>query len=171
MEHQHLFSGVAFTVSRSCGPSMLIVWPLPSWVAAAKLWPVLPCCSPNTHSSTSWQHVLSSVWKTSLPLSICKTFISSFLPIFLFLFASLSFRLSIYHSQLCCQLPCFPVSKGWKRCLSVKKNLQLCFISPLTTHCSCLWLSAAKPLPRHKYHFFLWHTLNFSVVWQKVCIY
>lgn len=138
VECQLLFSGAAFIVLRSCGPSMLIVWPLPSWVAAAKLWPILSHCSPLTCSSVSWHHSLSG-----LHLSIFLNSHHPFSQFFLCLLISPLFRLSIYHSQLCCQLPCFPVSKGWKRCLTVTHNLQLCFISHLMVHCSCPWLSAS----------------------------
>lgn len=132
---------------------MLIVWPLASWVAALKLWPALSRCTPPARSV--WLYALDSThllrqasqnvgsWKTSLSPSLSLILYLFPSPNFSIVSVSVSLCLSIYQSQLLSQLLRSHVSERWKRCLTVKKNLQLCFILHLTGCCSCLWLSAS----------------------------
>lgn len=54
---------------------------------------------------------------------------------FLQIFSTASARASITANSS--PASCSHVSKRWKRCLAVKKNLQLCFIFHLTGSCSC----------------------------------
>lgn len=153
---------------------MLIVWPLAAWVAALKLWPALPrspppapsvclCLLDSTHLLRQASQNIAS-WKTNL--SLFNSLSLSFSHFFHCLPVSLSLCLSIYHSQLLSQLLLSLVSERWKRCLTVKKNLQLCFILHLTECCSCLWPSAStsvshKTFSPHKYlSFSCWHTPN-----------
>lgn len=150
---------------------MLIVWPLAAWVAALKLWPALSRSPPPTPSvclclldSTHLLRQASQNWKTNLPLF--NSLSLSFPHFFHCLPASLSLCLPIYHSQLLSQLLFSLVSERWKRCLTVKKNLQLCFILHLTECCSCLWPSAFTSVshqtfsPQKYLSFFCWHTPN-----------
>lgn len=155
-------------------PAMLIVWPLASWVAALKLWPALSCSTPPAHSVCLYlldsTHLIRQAsqnvgsWKTSLSSSLFNSLSLPFSQFFLCLSVSLSLRLSIYHSQLLSQLLRSHVSERWKGCLTVKKNLQLCFILHPTECCSCLWLSAftAASQKRFLYHKYLsvshWYT-------------
>lgn len=138
----------------AAAPPMLTVWPLASWVAALKLWPALSRCTPPVRSvclcvldsahllRQASQNIFTS--KTSLlALSLFNSLSFSSSQFLHCLSVSLSLCLSIYQSQLLSQLLGSHVSEGWKRCLTVKKNLQLCSILHLTGCCSCLRQSAS----------------------------
>lgn len=152
---------------------MLAVWPLASWVAALKLWPALSHCTPAACSVCAGKPSPSSTGRPecwlledkllSLSRSLFNSLSFPFSQFFHWLLVSLPLSLSIYQSRLLSQLLRWHVSERWKRCLTVKKNPQLCFILHHTGCCSCLCLSASTaassrtlPAPHTDTRLLLW---------------
>lgn len=133
--------------------AMLIVWPLASWVAELKLWPTLPRCTPPACSvCLRALHSTHLLRQASQNVDSSKSSLSPTLSLILYFFPPPNFSIiALYRFHSACPSikasstpnSCALMSGRGERGVSVKKNLQLCFILHRTGCCTCRCLSAS----------------------------